>query len=161
MLVGRGCGAMASTGRSHMCLSSSGTEEIMGGLTISWQGRTPRPKWLQEGHSYRGGRWRLEGIIVALLTLVATTAYGQATTASGQQSSQRLTLTPLLSLGERYDDNILKPRRTSSMISLLFFHPVSKRSISPRPRPWGRRLIWIIELLSIFMLTIQARITLV
>ena len=45
---------------------------------------------------------------MALLTLVATTAYGQATTASGQQSSQRLTLTPLLSLGERYDDNIFE-----------------------------------------------------
>src|SRR5262249_11795521 len=108
MLVGRGCGAMARTGRSHMCLSSLGTEEIMGGLTISWQGRTPRQKWLQEGHSYGGGIWRLAGIIVALLPLVATTAYGQAITTSAQESSQRLTVTPLLSLGERYDDNIFE-----------------------------------------------------
>src|SRR5215467_7243761 len=134
MLVGRGCGAMASTGRSHMCLSSSGTKEIMGGLTISWQGRTPRPKWLQEGHSYRGGRWRLEGIIVALLTLVATTAYGQATTASGQESSQRLTLTPLLSLGERYDDNIFETQTNKQHDFITVLSPgIRAQYLTPAP----------------------------
>ena len=45
------------------------------------------------------GLWRLQGIIVVWLALVAVAAYGQ-------EPSQRLTLTPSLSLGERYDDNI-------------------------------------------------------
>src|SRR5262252_8948265 len=134
MLVGRGCGAMACTGRSHMCLSSSGTEEIMGGLTISWQGRTPRQKWLQEGHSYGGGIWRLAGIIVALLPLVATTAYGQATTASGQQSSQRLTLTPLLSLGERYDDNIFETQTNKQHDFITVLSPgIRAQYLTPAP----------------------------
>jgi hypothetical protein len=104
------------------------------------------------------GIWRFHGIIVVLLILVVTTVYGQE---PGQESSQRLTITPSLSLGERYDDNIFKLTRTSSTISLLCFHPVSGHSISPRHPPWGRSLIWIIELLLIFMPTIQARITLV
>jgi hypothetical protein len=44
---------------------------------------------------------RLQAIIVGLLALVATAAYGQ-------EPSQRLTLIPSLSLGERYDDNIFE-----------------------------------------------------
>jgi hypothetical protein len=55
----------------------------------------------QEEHSYMAGIWRLRGISMALLTLVTTTVYGQ-------EPSQRLTLTPSLSLGERYDDNIFE-----------------------------------------------------
>ena len=75
----------------------------MGGLTIWWRGRrlAPRQQRCQEGHSYVVGLWRLQGIIVVLLALVATAAYGQ-------EPSQRLTLTPSLSLGERYDDNIFE-----------------------------------------------------
>ena len=75
----------------------------MGGLTIWWRGRrlAPRQQRRQEGHSYVVGIWRLQGIIVVLLALVATAAYGQ-------EPSQRLTLTPSLSLGERYDDNIFE-----------------------------------------------------
>jgi hypothetical protein len=49
------------------------------------------------------GIWRFQGFIVVLLALVATAAYGQA-------PSQRLTVTPSLSLGERYDDNIFETR---------------------------------------------------
>ena len=76
-------------------------EEMMGGLTMWWRGRrlAPRQQRRQEGHRYVVGLWRLQGIIVVLLALVAVAAYGQ-------EPSQRLTLTPSLSLGERYDDNI-------------------------------------------------------
>ena len=75
----------------------------MGSLMIWWRGRrlALRQQRRQEGHSYVAGIWWLQGIIVVLLALVATTAYGQ-------ESSQRLTLTPSLSLGERYDDNIFE-----------------------------------------------------
>jgi hypothetical protein len=62
-----------------------------------------RQQRYQEGHSYVAGIWRLQGIIVVLLALVATAAYGQ-------EPSQRLTITPSLSLGERYDDNIFETR---------------------------------------------------
>ena len=73
----------------------------MGGLTIWWCGKR-LALWqerCQERHRSVVGLWRLQGVIVVLLALVATVAYGQ-------EPSQRLTLTPLLSLGERYDDNI-------------------------------------------------------
>jgi hypothetical protein len=76
-------------------------EERMGDFTMWWCGRrlAPRQQRHQEGHNYVSGIWRLQGLIVVWLTLVATVVYGQ-------ESSQRLTLTPSLSLGERYDDNI-------------------------------------------------------
>src|SRR6266404_3162341 len=79
--------------------------DIMGGLMIWWCGRrrVPRQQRRQEGHSDVAGIWWLQGIIVMLLALVATATYGQ-------ESSQRLTLTPSLSLGERYDDNIFETR---------------------------------------------------
>jgi Putative outer membrane beta-barrel porin, MtrB/PioB len=78
-------------------------EEMMGGLTIWWHGKklAHRQQWSQEGYHNMAGIWRLQGIIVALLTLVVTAAYGQ-------ESGQRLTITPSLSLGERYDDNIFE-----------------------------------------------------
>ena len=88
----------------ELCAPSQfGMEEMMGGLTIWWRGRrlSPRQQRRQEGHSYVVGLWRFQGIIVVLLALVAVAAYGQ-------EPSQRLTLTPLLSLGERYDDNIFE-----------------------------------------------------
>src|SRR5437660_57774 len=90
MLAGRNCGATASR-----------REEIMNGLMRWWRGRrlAPRQQRRQEGHSYGVGIWPLQGMIVVLLALVTTAAYGQ-------EPSQRLTLTPSLSLGERYDDNI-------------------------------------------------------
>ena len=75
----------------------------MGGLTIWWCGKR-LALWqerCQERHRSVVGLWRLQGVIVVLLALLATVAYGQ-------EPSQRLTLTPLLSLGERYDDNIFE-----------------------------------------------------
>src|SRR5215211_3335820 len=78
-------------------------EERMGGLTIWWRGRrlALRQQWSQEGYRNTVGVWQLQGIIVVLLTLVITAAYGQ-------EPSQRLTLTPSLGVGERYDDNIFE-----------------------------------------------------
>jgi hypothetical protein len=79
----------------------------MNGVMRWWRGRrgAPRQQRRQEGHSYAVGAWRRQrtavGIICLLFTLVATAA-------SGQEPSQRLTLTPSLSLGERYDDNIFE-----------------------------------------------------
>jgi len=75
----------------------------MGGLTIWWRGRrlALRQQWSQEGYRNTVGIWQLQGIIVVLLTLVMTAAYGQ-------EPSQRLTLTPSLGVGERYDDNIFE-----------------------------------------------------
>jgi hypothetical protein len=84
----------------------------MNGLMRWWRGRrlAPRQQRHQEGHRYMAGLWRLQGIIVVWLTLVAVTAYGQEPsqrlTLTPSQPSQRLTLTPSFSLGERYDDNI-------------------------------------------------------
>ena len=86
MLAGRGCGDMANAGRSHVRLARSGMEERMGDLTMWWRGRrlAPRQQRHQEGHHYVVGLWRLQGIIVVWLTLVAVAAYGQ-------EPSQRLT----------------------------------------------------------------------
>src|SRR4029450_10138893 len=80
-------------------------EEIMGGLTIWWRGRrlALRQQWSQEGYRNTAGIWRVPGVIVGLATPVVTAAYGQ----EGQEPT-RLTLTPSLSLGERYDDNIFE-----------------------------------------------------
>jgi hypothetical protein len=80
-------------------------EERMGGLTIWRRGRrlALRQQRRQEEDSSAAGIWRLQGIIAVLLALVATAA-------SGQELGQRLTLTPSLSLGERYDDNIFADR---------------------------------------------------
>jgi Putative beta-barrel porin 2 len=80
-------------------------EEIMGGLTIWWRGRrlALRQQWSQEGYRNTAGIWRFQEVIVVLLTLIVTPAYGQV----GQEPT-RLTLTPSLSLGERYDDNIFE-----------------------------------------------------
>src|SRR4029450_11292332 len=80
-------------------------EAIMGGLPIWWRGRrlALRQQWSQEGYRNTAGIWRFQGIIGMLLTLIVTAAYGQ----EGQEPT-RLTLTPSLSLGERYDDNIFE-----------------------------------------------------
>ena len=77
----------------------------MGGFTIWWRGRrlALRQQWSQEGYRNTAGIWQFQGIIVVLLTLVVTAAYGQVS-----QEPTRLTVTPSLSLGERYDDNIFE-----------------------------------------------------
>jgi hypothetical protein len=91
----------------------------MDGITTRWCGRrlAHRQQRHQQGPGYVAGIWRLQGIIVVLLALVATAAYGQdlgqqlvLPPSLGQEPSQRLTITPSLSLGERYDDNIFETR---------------------------------------------------
>ena len=63
-----------------------------------WCGRSQAPR---RHRRQAAGIWRLQGIAVGislgLLAVVATVAYGQ-----------RLMLTPSLSIGERYDDNIFE-----------------------------------------------------
>src|SRR4029450_13389630 len=107
MLAGRNCRDKANATRSYVCLASSGMEKIMNGVMRWWRGRrgAPRQQRRQEEPSYAVGPWRRQrtavGISCLLFTLVATAA-------SGQEPSKRLTLTPSLSLGERYDDNIFE-----------------------------------------------------
>src|SRR5712691_5238760 len=129
MLAGRGCDAMANTGRSYVRQASLGMEERMGGLIIWWRGRrlALRQRRRQEGHSYAAGIWRLQGIIVVLLALVATAAYGQ-------EPSQRLTLTPSLSLGERYDDNIFETRTNKQHDFITVLSPgIRAQYLTPAP----------------------------
>jgi len=59
----------------------------------------------QEGHSYAAGTWRRQRTAARISCLLFILV---ATAASGQEPSQRLTITPSLSLGERYDDNIFE-----------------------------------------------------
>ena len=127
----------------------------MGGLTIWWRVRrlAPRQQRYQERHRYVAGLWRLQGIIVVWLTLVAVAAYGQ-------EPSQRLTLTPSLSLGERYDDNIFATQTNKQHDFITVLSPGIRAQYSPRRRPWGRNLISTIALILNFLPTIRARITL-
>ena len=70
----------------------------MGNVIIWWRGRSQAPR---QHRRQAAGIWRLQGIAVGisllLLAVVAPVAYGQ-----------RLLLTPSLSIGERYDDNIFE-----------------------------------------------------
>jgi hypothetical protein len=94
----------------------SGMEGMMGGLTMWWHGRKLAfgQQRRQEGNSHAAGTWRRQrvagGISLLLLTLVATAAYGQ-----------RLTLTPSLSVEERYDDNIFesRTRKTDDFVTVV------------------------------------------
>src|SRR5215510_13633354 len=101
MLAGRNCGDKANAARSYVCLASSGMEEIMNGVMRWWRGRRWVPR--QQRRQDAAGTWRRQRTAVAISCLLFTLV---ATAASGQEPSQRLTLTPSLSLGERYDDNI-------------------------------------------------------
>ena len=99
----------------------------MGGLTTWWHGRTLGQKWLQEGHSFVAVLWWLEGIIGVVLILVATTVYGQ-------EPSQRLTLTPSLSLGERYDDNIFETQTNKQHDFITVLSPgIRAQYLTPAP----------------------------
>src|SRR5712691_9615373 len=91
MLAGRGCDAMANTGRSYAHQASSGMEGIMGGLMMWWRGRrlTSRKQRRQEEYSYAAGLWRLHAVAVGLSALVLTLV---TTAAFGQEPSQRLTI---------------------------------------------------------------------
>jgi hypothetical protein len=71
--------------------------------------------------------WWLEGIIGVVLILLATTVYGQ-------ESSQRLTLTPLLSLGERYDDNIFETQTNKQHDFITVLSPgIRAQYLTPAP----------------------------
>ena len=91
-------------------------EEMMGRLTIWWCGRrlAPRQQRRQKENSHGASTWRLQGgtvgISLLLLALIVPAAYGQ-----------RLTLTPSLCVGERYDDNIFQTRtnKTDDFITIL------------------------------------------
>jgi predicted porin len=104
-------------------------EEIMGGLTVWWRGRrlALRQQWSQEGYRNTAGILRLQGIIVVLLALVVTAAYGQ-------EPSQRLTLTPSLSLGERYDDNIFETQTNKQHDFITVLSPgIRAQYLTPEP----------------------------
>lgn len=84
---------------------------------MMWWGRrrlAPRQQRHQEGHGLTESIWQLQGVTAGisllLLALVTTAAYGQ-----------RLTLTPSLSVGERYDDNVFQTRsnKTDDFITIL------------------------------------------
>ena len=107
----------------------------MGDLTIWWRGKrlALRQQWCQEGHRNAAGIWRLRGIIVALLTLVATAAYGQ-------EPSQRLTLTPSLSLGERYDDNLFETRTNKQHDFITVLSPGIRAQYLPTAPALGTQL---------------------
>src|SRR5919202_5570562 len=107
----------------------------MGDLTIWWRGKrlALRQQWCQEGHRNAAGIWRLRGIIVALLTLVATAAYGQ-------EPSQRLTLTPSLSLGERYDDNLFETRTNKQHDFITVLSPGIRVQYLPTAPTLGTQL---------------------
>ena len=106
----------------------------MTGLTRWGRGKrlAPRLQRCQEGHSSAAGIWRLHGIAVVLLSLVATVAYGQ-------EPGPRLTLTPFLGLGERYDDNIFATptNKQHDFITVLSpgiyarYVPTTPTSVSP------------------------------
>src|SRR3989449_11444431 len=133
MLAGRGCDAMANTGRSYAHQASLGMEGIMGGLMMWWCGRrlTPRKQRRQEGHSYAAGIWRLHGIAVGLSSLMFTLV---TTAASGQEPSQRLTITPSLSIGERYDDNIFETQTNKQHDFITVLSPgIHVQYLSPTP----------------------------
>src|SRR5439155_18209286 len=122
MLAGRGCDAMANTGRSYARQASSGMEGIMGDLMMWWRGRrlTSRKQRRQEEYSYAAGHWRLHRVAVGLSALVFILV---TTAASGQEPSQRLTITPSLSIGERYDDNIFETQTNKQHDFIIVLSP--------------------------------------
>src|SRR3989442_2710423 len=133
MLAGRGYDAMANTGRSYARQASSGMEGIMGDLMMWWRGRrlTSRTQQRQEGYSSAVGIWRLHGIAVGLSSLVFTLV---TTAASGQEPSQRLAITPSLSLGERYDDNIFATQTNKQHDFITVLSPgIRVQYLSPTP----------------------------
>src|SRR5262245_59989620 len=137
MLAGRNCGDKANATRSYVCLASSGMEGIMNDL-MRWRcGRwwVLRQQRRQEEHRYAVGAWRLQriavGIISLLVTLIATAASGQE---PRQEPSQRLTLTPSLSLGESYDDNIFTTQTDKQHDFITVLSPgIRAQYLSPAP----------------------------
>src|SRR5438874_4443040 len=131
MLAGRNDGETANVGRSHVYLGNIGMEELMNEIARWWRGRrlAPRQQRRQAWHSYATGIWRRHGSVVGssfLLCLLVATA------ASGQEPSQRLTLTPSLSIGERYDDNIFETQTNKQHDFITVISPgIHVRYLSP------------------------------
>ncbi len=124
---------MANTGRSYAHPASLGMEGIMGGLMMWWRWRrlTSRQQRRQEEYSYAAGFWRLHGVAVGLSALVLTLV---TTAASGQEPSQRLTITPSLSIGERYDDNIFATQTNKQHDFITVLSPgIHVQYLSPTP----------------------------
>ena len=96
---------MVNTGRSYARQASSGMEEIMGGLIIWWCGRklTLQATVVSRGAQLYGGHLAASGNHRGV-----TCPRRDSSSVCAKQPSQRLTLTPSLSLGERYDDNIFE-----------------------------------------------------
>src|SRR4029450_4704529 len=133
MLAGRNCRDKANATRSYVCLASSGMEKIMNGVMRWWRGRreAPRQQRRQEGSSYAAGTWRWQRTVVGISCLLFTLV---ATAASGQEPSQRLTLTPSLSLGERYDDNIFETQTNKQHDFITVLSPgIRVQYLSPAP----------------------------
>src|SRR5262249_12041678 len=139
MLAGRNCGDKANATRSYVCLASSGMEEIMKGVMRWWRGRrwVPRQQRRQKGHSYAAGAWRRQKIAVGISCLLFTLV---ATAASGQEPSQRLTLTPSLSLGERYDDNIFETQTNKQHDFITVLSPGIRVQYLPTAPTQGTQL---------------------
>lgn len=106
----------------------------MGRLTTWWCGRrlAPRQQRRQKRHSHGVGTWRLQGgtvgISLLLLALIVPAAHGQ-----------RLTLTPSLSIGERYDDNIFQTRTNTTDDFITILSPgIRVQYLSTEPTPETR-----------------------
>ena len=98
-----------------------------------WRGRrwVPRQQRCQKGYSYAAGTRRRQGITVGISFLLFTLV---ATAASGQEPGQRLTLTPSLSLGERYDDNIFETQTNKQHDFITVLSPgIRVQYLSPAP----------------------------
>src|SRR5262245_8115715 len=128
MLAGRNCGDKANATRSYECLASAGMEGIMNGVMRWWRGRRWVPRQQRRQDAAVTWRAKTAGAISCLLfTLVATAA-------SGQEPSQRLTITPSLSLGERYDDNIFETQTNKQHDFITVLSPgIRVQYLSPAP----------------------------
>src|SRR5215813_1545792 len=129
MLAGRNCGDKANATRSYVCLASAGMEEIMNGVMRWWRGRRWVPR--QQRRQDAAGAWRRQRIPVGISCLLFTLV---ATAVSGQEPGQRLTITPLLSLGERYDDNIFETQTNKQHDFITVLSPgIRVQYLTPAP----------------------------
>jgi hypothetical protein len=107
-----------------------------------WRGRrgASRQQRRQEGPSYAVGPWRRQrtavGISCLLFTLVATAASSQ----EPSQGPQRLTLTPSLTLGERYDDNIFETQTNKQHDFITVLSPGIRVQYLPTAPTLGTQL---------------------
>ena len=103
-------------------------------ITTGWCGRglASRQQGCQKSNNPVASPWRLQGMTVGisllLLALIVPAAYGQ-----------RLTLTPSLSIGERYDDNIFQTRTNTTDDFITILSPgIRVQYLSTKPTPETR-----------------------